>query len=70
MALEQLGVPYLNLVQGFRSRAESGEVLFFEADGHPNRRGYALIADLVLAHLKSHAKQQYGLRGLAPTAAP
>jgi hypothetical protein len=54
---------------GFRSRAEKGEVLFFEADGHPNRRGYALIADLVLANLKSHAKQ-YGLRGLAPTSAP
>jgi hypothetical protein len=67
--LGEIGIPYLDLLPGFRSRAEKGEVLFFEADGHPNRRGYALIADLVLAHLKSHAKQ-YGLRGLAPTAAP
>jgi lysophospholipase L1-like esterase len=58
--LEGLGIPYLDLLQGFRSRAEKGEVLFFESDGHPNRRGYALTAELVLAHLKQNAKE-FGL---------
>jgi hypothetical protein len=69
MALEQLGVPYLNLVQGFRSRAESGEVLFFEADGHPNRRGHALTAEIVLAYLNKNA-ERYGLKDLVRGSSP
>jgi SGNH hydrolase-like domain, acetyltransferase AlgX len=55
--LGELGIPYLDLLQDFRHRAAKGEVLFFEADGHPNARGYALIAERVLAHLKTHAKR-------------
>jgi len=35
-------------------------VLYFETDGHPNARGYALIAELVISHLKQHAKE-FGL---------
>jgi lysophospholipase L1-like esterase len=60
--LGELGIPYLDLLPDFRSRAAKGEVLFFETDGHPNVRGYALIAELVIAHLEDNAKR-YGLSG-------
>ncbi len=59
-ALVERGIPYLDLLEDFRRRAAKGEVLFFETDGHPNARGYALIAELVISHLKGHAKE-YGL---------
>jgi lysophospholipase L1-like esterase len=55
--LGELGIPYLDLAPEFRNRAAKGEVLFFETDGHPNGRGYALIAELVITHLKQHAKE-------------
>ena len=58
--LEKRGIAYLDLLQEFRRRAAEGEVLFFETDGHPNPRGYALIAELVISHLKQHAKE-FGL---------
>jgi hypothetical protein len=54
--LGKLGIPYIDLLPGFRRRAAQGEVLFFETDGHPNARGYALIAELVLDHLRNNAK--------------
>jgi lysophospholipase L1-like esterase len=54
--LEALGIPYLDLLPEFRQRAAKGQALFFETDGHPNVRGYALIAELVLDHLKKNAK--------------
>jgi lysophospholipase L1-like esterase len=57
---EELGVSYLDLVPAFRSRAAAGDRLFFEADGHPNDLGQALIAQLVLTHLKDHSRE-YGL---------
>jgi hypothetical protein len=59
-ALVERGIPYLDLLEDFRRRAAEGEMLFFETDGHPNARGYALIAELVISHLKQHAKK-YGL---------
>jgi hypothetical protein len=59
-ALAELGIPYLDLLDEFRRRAAKGEALFFETDGHPNVRGYALIAELVISHFKQHAKE-YGL---------
>jgi lysophospholipase L1-like esterase len=62
--LGELGIPYLDLLPEFRNRAAKGEVLFFETDGHPNARGYALIAELVLAHLNNNAKT-YNLNDLA-----
>src|SRR5262245_23023415 len=61
--LGELGIPYLDLVPEFRNRAAKGEVLFFETDGHPNARGYALIAELVLDHLRNDAKI-YNLKDL------
>jgi lysophospholipase L1-like esterase len=63
--LGELGIPYLDLLQDFRLRADNGEVLFFEVDGHPNARGYGLIAELVISHLKNNAKR-YGLNGSYP----
>jgi lysophospholipase L1-like esterase len=58
--LENRGIAYLNLGPYFRQRAAAGEALFWEVDGHPNPRGYAVIAEVVLAHLKEHASR-YGL---------
>jgi hypothetical protein len=60
VALRELGIPYLDLLEEFRRRAAKGEVLFFETDGHPNARGYALIAELLTSHLKENAKN-FGL---------
>src|SRR4029453_8364998 len=54
------GIDYLDLLPGLRERARAGEQLFFERDGHPNRRGYALDAALILAHLRENAAK-YGL---------
>jgi lysophospholipase L1-like esterase len=62
--LKKLGIPYLDLLPAFRERAAKGEVLFFETDGHPNARGYALIAQLVREHLRTNAKV-YALEGSA-----
>jgi lysophospholipase L1-like esterase len=59
-ALEKRGIPYIDVLEDFRRRAAEGEVLFFETDGHPNAKGYALIGDLVSSYLKRHAKE-YGL---------
>jgi hypothetical protein len=58
--LDKRGISYLDLGPIFRQRAAAGETLFWEVDGHPNPRGYALIADVVLSHLKENAKR-YGL---------
>jgi lysophospholipase L1-like esterase len=54
--LESLGIPYLDLLPEFRNRAAQGQVLFFETDGHPNARGYALITELVMNHLRNNMK--------------
>lgn len=59
-ALDRLGIEYLDLAPAFRARAAAGEQLFFEVDGHPNRAGYRLIGELVIAHLAAHAGR-YGL---------
>jgi lysophospholipase L1-like esterase len=61
-ALDKIGIRYLDLAPVFRRRAEAREKLFFEVDGHPNVRGYALIAEFVLSYLKENAKR-YGLSG-------
>jgi len=58
--LHQRGITYLDLGPAFRERAAAGDTLFFEVDGHPNARGYALIAETVLAYLQTSA-QQFGL---------
>jgi len=65
-ALEKLSIDYLDLGPAFRRRALAGGRLFFESDGHPNRRGYKLIAYEVLAHLKNNAST-YGLKGTTAT---
>jgi hypothetical protein len=58
--LDRRGIAYLDLGPHFRQRAAAGETLFWEVDGHPNARGYALIAEVVLAHLQERAAR-YGL---------
>jgi hypothetical protein len=49
-----------HLVRVTGRHAEAGEALFWEVDGHPNAQGYAVIAEVVLAHLQEHAAR-YGL---------
>jgi hypothetical protein len=61
------GIEYLDLVPGFREHARAGEQLFFEVDGHPNQRGYALAGELVLNHLRANAAR-YGLAAANPDA--
>ena len=59
IALQKEGIDCLDLTPAFRRRARAGDQLFFEADGHPNRLGYRLIAEEILSHL---TKQAPGLR--------
>ena len=56
-AFAERGIDFLDLAPAFRERAAAGESLFFEVDGHPNPRGYALIAQLVLAHLRDNSRK-------------
>jgi lysophospholipase L1-like esterase len=65
--LAQSGIDYLDLAPFFRERAIAGDKLFFPFDGHPNAAGYALIADVVLAHLKQNAGE-YGLKDFGSAA--
>ena len=58
--LEKRGLAYLDLGPHLRQHAAAGETLFWEVDGHPNARGYALIAEVLAAHLQKHAAS-YGL---------
>jgi len=53
-------IPYLDLAPDFRRQAAMGQRLFFEG-WHPNTSGYALIAEIVLSHLKENARR-YGLK--------
>jgi lysophospholipase L1-like esterase len=56
-ALEGQGIECLDLAPVFRERAEAGEQLFFEVDGHPNARGYALIAEGIRSYLLANAER-------------
>ncbi len=58
-AFDAAGIDYLDLAPAFRERASAGERLFLEVDSHPNPAGYALIGQLVTAHIKQNAA--YGL---------
>jgi lysophospholipase L1-like esterase len=51
LALQKEGIDCLDLTPAYKCRAMAGEQLFFEADGHPNRTGYRVIAEEVLAYL-------------------
>lgn len=51
-ALDRLDIDYLDLTPAFYRRAKTGERLFFQSDDHPNRQGYRLIAEEVVARLK------------------
>jgi lysophospholipase L1-like esterase len=59
-AFERRGIDYLDLAPAFRAHAAAGERLFLQEDGHPNPKGYALMADLIMSHLVAH-RAEYGL---------
>lgn len=46
-ALEENGVQYVDLRPIMQEHARAGERLYFEIDGHANRKGYRVIADTV-----------------------
>jgi hypothetical protein len=52
-ALDERRLTYLDVTPLLRERAAAGERLFFEFDGHPNRRGYEVIAEAVVGYLRS-----------------
>jgi hypothetical protein len=54
-ALQKQGIDCLDLAPAFRRRAQAGDQLYFEADGHPNREGYELTAEEILTHLSRQA---------------
>jgi lysophospholipase L1-like esterase len=51
-ALAERGIDHLDLSLALRDAAGDGAPLYFEVDGHPNERGYAVIADAVIALLR------------------
>jgi hypothetical protein len=55
-ALEARGIAYLDLLPAYREQAEAGAQLFYQIDGHPNRDGYRLTAEEVVAHLQRNAR--------------
>jgi len=60
-ALEDAGIGRLDLLDGFREAAAGGDPLFVPgASPLPNARGHALIAEIVIAHLRARAAD-YGL---------
>jgi hypothetical protein len=65
VALEKLGIEYLDLGPAFRQSAAAGEQLFFSVDRHPNAAGYALIGQLVRDHIRQNSTR-YGLDELWP----
>lgn len=54
------GLRAIDLRPPFQAAAGAGQQLFFEVDGHPNERGYRLIADEVERYLHAH-RQELGL---------
>ena len=68
-ALNLHGIPYVDLTPHFRGQAAADRALFFETDGHPNARGYALIAEVVLSHLKANSRK-YGLKDWETDSSP
>lgn len=53
-ALTERGVACLDLRPALLERARAGETLFFETDGHPNAKGYVVIAEATAAYLREH----------------
>lgn len=49
--LEKHSISILQLIPAFKEGADAGEMLFFPVDGHPNAKGYRLIAEQVAAWL-------------------
>lgn len=54
--LRQRRLPFLDLTPYLQQRAEQGEQLYFEIDGHTNAAGYSAIAEGVRAHLEMRAQ--------------
>ena len=60
-ALRERSIPYLDLTVSLQRAARAdGAALYFEIDGHPNARGYQVIADALYEHLAANARI-YGL---------
>lgn len=60
VVLETLNIDYLDLTPFFQEYAVKGEKLFFEVDGHPNQKGYEIVANTLMAHIQKKGNT-YGL---------
>lgn len=62
-ALDERGIEHLDLTIALRAAAGDGAAVYFEVDGHPNERGYAVIADAVTALLSDADDAEASLDG-------
>jgi hypothetical protein len=56
-ALEGNGISSIDLSERFREKAAQDEKLYFHIDGHPNKTGNAVIAEVLIEHLRSAPPQ-------------
>jgi len=55
-ALDARGIPYLDLTQPLLEAAGHNGPLYFKVDGHPNARGYEVIAEAVVAYINERGE--------------
>ena len=48
---------YLDMTVPLQARAREGQTLYFEIDGHLNRKGNRALADAVLGYLRDNAER-------------
>jgi lysophospholipase L1-like esterase len=68
-ALEARQLPFIDLTPHFQTRAQEIGPVFFEVDGHPNEKGYSLIARVLIDYLREHG-QACGLEDWQPERQP
>jgi hypothetical protein len=59
-ALDSNGIACIDLSERFRERAAQDEKLYFHIDGHPNKAGNRVIAEVVIEHLRNATPQPGG----------
>ncbi|UCF94169.1 MAG: hypothetical protein JSW39_08425 [Desulfobacterales bacterium] len=61
--LQREGIDFLDLAPPLQEHARRGEKTFYEIDGHPNQKGYEIVADAVVSYIKERQSARY--KGLA-----
>jgi acetyltransferase AlgX (SGNH hydrolase-like protein) len=55
--LEHEGISYIDFTGRFRELAAEGKKLYFKIDGHPNKQGNSVIADVLANHLRQQEQR-------------